>query len=312
VDILRQVWLQQFYATPPDKPVRWRKAADLPPSSQAICTPHDAQARYAQKRQTIWIGYKVHLTETCDAEAPHLITDVQTTVATAADVDQVSKIQADLATRGLSPAEQIVDAGYVSSHHLLTSQQVHGIDLVGPMPGNQSWQARAQQGYATTDFILDWPARQARCPQGQTSTKWVTTHDPQGHPVELVRFAPATCQPCPVRTACTRSTKGGRVLSMRPQADQQVLAAARVRQLTPDFQALYATRAGIEGTLSQAVRLAGLRRARYIGLAKTHLQHLLTATAVNLLRVAAWLIGRPLARTRKSPFASLGRAPALA
>jgi transposase len=305
VEVLRQVWLQQFYATPPGTPVRWRQAEDLPPATQLICTPYDAQARYSQKRQTVWTGYKVHLTETCDDDQPHFITDVHTTLATAADVAQVPHIQADLAARALRPAQQVVDSAYLSSHQVLASQQTHAIDLVGPMPGNQSWQARAGQGYATPDFALDWAAQQARCPQGHTSVKWTPTHNRHGQPVVVVRFDKATCHACPARALCVRSTQNPRLLSLRPQAEQAALLAARARQATPAFQALYATRAGIEGTLSQAVRNSGLRRSRYIGLAKTHLQHVLTATAMNLLRAAAWLMGRPLARTRRSAFARL-------
>ena len=83
VDVLRQVWLQQFYAL--EKAVRWRVADDLPPSSIMICSPYDAEARYGKKRSTEWIGYRAHLTETCDDELPHLITDVQTTLAPASD-----------------------------------------------------------------------------------------------------------------------------------------------------------------------------------------------------------------------------------
>ena len=64
-------------------------------------------------------------------------------------------------------------------------------------------------------------------------------------------------------------------------------------------------RAGIEGTLSQAVRRSEMRRSRYIGLARTHLQHLLTAAALNLIRAVAWLIQTPRAKTRSSRFAAL-------
>ena len=103
-----------------------------------------------------------------------------------------------------------------------------------------------------------------------------------------------------------------RQLGIHPQAEHEALRTARARQLTPDFQSVYATRAGIEGTLSQAIRNSGLRRSRYIGLAKTHLQHLLTATATNLLRAAAWLMGQPRARTRTPAFAKLAPALALA
>ncbi len=83
------------------------------------------------------------------------------------------------------------------------------------------------------------------------------------------------------------------------------LATARARETQKAFAAQYRPRAGIEGTLSQGVRAMPLRRARYIGLAKVHLQHVLTAAALNLVRLAAWLAGNPLARTRQSAFVRL-------
>src|SRR3954452_10449543 len=85
---------------------------------------------------------------------------------------------------------------------------------------------------------------------------------------------------------------------------------ARVRETQEAFAAPYRRRAGIEGTLSQGVRTMHLRRARYIGLAKVHLQHVLTAAALNLVRVAAWLAGTPLACTRHSAFVRLMAHPA--
>ncbi|WP_417553733.1 transposase [Microbispora sp. NBC_01189] len=70
----------------------------------------------------------------------------------------------------------------------------------------------------------------------------------------------------------------------------------------------YQIRAGVEGTISQAVRGHGQRRSRYIGLAKTHLQSVLTATAINLVRLDAWLTGTPLGPTRTSHFIGLRQA----
>ena len=64
----------------------------------------------------------------------------------------------------------------------------------------------------------------------------------------------------------------------------QVLQAARVRQETDEFKQRYALRAGVEGTISQAVRGFEIRQCRYTGLAKTHLQHILTAAAINVVR----------------------------
>jgi DDE family transposase len=64
-------------------------------------------------------------------------------------------------------------------------------------------------------------------------------------------------------------------------------------------------RAGIEGTHAQGLRVCDLRRSRYVGQPKTHLQHILSAVAINLLRIGAWLDGTPLAPTRQSSFARL-------
>jgi transposase len=70
----------------------------------------------------------------------------------------------------------------------------------------------------------------------------------------------------------------------------------------------YRVRAGIEGTLSQGVRAFGMRRSRYIGLAKSGLQQACTAAAMNVSRAVHWLAGRPRARTRVTRFAALAGA----
>ena len=97
----------------------------------------------------------------------------------------------------------------------------------------------------------------------------------------------------------------GRVLAVMPQPEHEALAAARAHEGTAEGKRLYAQRSGIEGTLSQAVRAFGLRRARYCGLPKAGLQHVAIAAALSLDRLAAWFAGRPLAPTRTSRFAAL-------
>ena len=141
---LRKVWLQQFYAD--EQVTRWREAKDLPPSSLLICTPYDPEARYGQKRTTVWTGYKVHVTEMCDENAPHLITDIQTTPAPLSDFDMTLPIQDALARREVTPSEQFVDAGYMTAEHLVESQEQYGVDLIGPVASDSSWQAQADQG----------------------------------------------------------------------------------------------------------------------------------------------------------------------
>jgi transposase len=307
VEVLRQVWVHQFYG--PDEQVRWRAASDLPPSAGLIGSPDDAEARYAKKRSVVWVGYKVHLTETCDEDTVHLITDVQTTPATTADSDRLPTIQADLAARQLLPAEPIVDTGYVTAEHLVTSQQTPQINLLGPVMPDTSWQAQAPDRFDVATFGIDWEAQTATCPQGQVSRQWQPSQSQHGQPVIRIQFARTDCQACPVHPQCTLSPHRGRRLTVRPRDQHEALQAARQRQTTEPFKDAYAARAGVEGTLSQGVRDCNLRRSRYIGLAKTRLHHLLAATAINLLRIGAWLAGRPRAKTRRSAFAAL--APAL-
>lgn len=301
VQTLRCVWLQQFYA---EDPLRLRLAADLPPAPMLINSPYDPDARWSKKREVVWTGYKVHLTETCEAELPNVITDVATTAATTTDNMVTTAIEDRLAGRGLVPREHLVDTSYVSAAHLVTSRTRHECDLVGPIHKDYSWQARAGQGFGMAAFTIDWSAQQATCPQGKTSAVWKPTHDADGHPVINIRFASADCRACAVRAQCVAS-KRERSLNIRHREEYEALQAARHRQTTPDFREQYARRAGVEGTISQGVHVGDLRRSRYRGLAKTTLNHVLIATALNYRRVAAWLAEAPRARTRHPAFAAL-------
>ena len=114
----------------------------------------------------------------------------------------------------------------------------------------------------------------------------------RGGPVVRMRFDTATCRACAVRSACTWAKEAPRQLTVRPQAQQVAMQAARQRQETAEFKAQYALRAGVESTLSQGVRRFDLRRRRSIGLARTHLQQTLNATAMNGVRIIDWLKGR--------------------
>lgn len=308
VETLRLVWVQQFYADEPGG--GWREASDLPPSSLLICTPYDPEARFSKKRSTTWTGYKVHLTESCDEDLPHLITDVQTTPAPRSDFDMTPPIQAALSERELLPKEQLCDMGYVTAEHLVSSQSQYEIELVGPVAPDPSWQAQSQAGFGTADFRIDWQEKHAHCPQGCQSVQWVPWKDRHGHETIHITFATRDCTPCPVRSHCTHAAKLPRTLAVRTQQTFTALQTARQRQQTPNFKEMYAKRAGIEGTLSQGVRAFGLRRSRYIGEEKTRLQHLMIAVAFNVVRLFAWSQERPREPTRTSRFAALAPLPA--
>ena len=303
VKTLQRLWAEQY--TDPPGPLRWREAKALASPAELIASPYDPDARYSQKRGIAWVGYKVHVTETCENGQPHLITQVLTTPATTPDCVMGPAIHRALAQRDLLPSMHLLDGGYVDADLLVTAQAQHQIEVVGPTFGSYSRQRREAQGYDLAAFVIDWAAQQARCPQGHTSVKWTPGHDMRGGPVVRIRFDTATCRACPARQACTWATDAPRQLTVRPQAQHEAIQAARQRQETAAFKAQYAQRAGVEGTHSQGVRRCGLRRARYIGLAKTHLQHLITAVALNVVRLGEWWLGTPQAKTRCSPFAAL-------
>jgi transposase len=303
VEILRRVWLTQFYLD--DGRVRWRTAKDLAPAGQRINSPYDAEATFGNKRSTTWIGYKVHVTETCEVDQVHLITNIATTPAVAADVEQTAPIHAALAVKGLLPGDHLVDAGFVDVELLVGSQFEHGVRLVGPMRPDVSWQAQADEGFDIAHFEIDWEAERVTCPEGKTSVLWKPGRDRWGNEVIHAEFARRECQACPSRPRCTRATTEGREMTLRPRELHEALQVARRRQETPEWKAEYAVRAGVEGTLSQGVRGFGLRRCRYIGLTKARLQHVATAAAINIYRISDWLGGVPRAGTRTPPFVRL-------
>lgn len=199
----------------------------------------------------------------------------------------------------------MLDGGYVDAEFLVIAQARLQIDVVGPTFGSYSHQSRVGQGYTLSSFVINWEAEQARCPQGHLNVKWTPGRDVSGDPVIRIRFERATCRACPVRRACTWAKDATRQLTVRPQAQHLAIPAARQRQETAAFRLQYAARAGVEGTHAQGIRRCGLRQSRYLGLAKTHLQHLLTALVLNVVRLEAWWRGRPPAKTRCSPFAAL-------
>jgi transposase len=247
----------------------------------------------------------VHLTEACDADRPELITHVATTLATTQDDAVTGAIHDDLAARRLLPADHLVDAGYTSAEHRVRSRAAHGLDLVGPVAANASWQARAGTGFDLQRFAIEWDTQTVICPQGKRSRSWRPRHHPGGRPQIHVRFDRHDCLACVCRAACTRSTTKPRTLAFQPQAHQVALEAARLRQTTPEFKERYALRAGAESTLSQAIRVGDLRHTRYLGLARTHLQQLIIATAVNVIRTLAWLNEVPRGPTRVSRWVAL-------
>lgn len=321
VDILRIVLIQNYVLSVDrqGREVVRKREADtdgLPPGRCRLTSPYDPDARWGGKRDLAWNGYKLHISETCDADAgdtpaggvpqapPNLITNVATTDASVPDVAMTEPIHEHLAARGLLPAEHYLDSGYPSADLLVSSQARYGITLVTPMLADTSPQARAGDGFDRTAFTIDWDHQQVTCPQGQSNTSW-TPANQRGTNVIVVRFAGEVCQPCPVKAQCTTATSRGRQLTIRPQPVQQALDHARAEQTTKQWQNKYARRAGAESTIAQSVAVTDTRHARYRGLDKTRLEHVFKAAALNLIRLDAWWNGHPLDPRRTSHLSRL-------
>jgi transposase len=319
MEALRRTWQRHYERTacepaspglPPERRVRFKASRDLPPAAEGIESPYDVEARYRHKRDIAWTGSMVHVSETCEPTAPHLLTHVHTTPATVHEAQCTEPIQQALVDKDMPPDEHLVDAAYIAAALLVSSHDDHGITLRGPARPNPNWQAKVEGAYTLADFVVDWERQQVHCPQGRTATSWAERSDATGTTYIQVRFRQQDCRGCAMRTACTKAPTAPRTLTLHPQAQYEALQAARTWYASAAGKQGYKRRAGIEGTLSQGVRAFGLRRTRYWGVAKTHVQHVAIAAAINIDRIVAWLDERPRALTRISRFAALAPANA--
>jgi transposase len=310
---LRQVWAEQY--TDLAGSICLRDKKDLESAGDLIVSPYDTEARFSVKRGMEWIGYKVHFTETCDEELPHLITNVETTTAAVPDEQVLESVHQALEQRELLPEIHLVDAGYTDSEGLASSQRDYGVTLMGPVAADPSWQAKAAEGFDKASFLIDWEREIVICPTGKQNYSWLPNGDRSRGVVGGIRvqFASQDCSPCPVRSHCTRAKVAPRELVLLPREQYEALRAAKQHQDTAAFREEYAMRAGIESTHAQGMRRSDLRRTRYVGLAKTRLQHMFTAIALNVVRAVEWLTDPspaepPQPKTRLSQFAALEKA----
>ncbi|WP_233533954.1 transposase [Kitasatospora sp. SolWspMP-SS2h] len=175
------------------------------------------------------------------------------------------------------------------SAHLEQAERRHRIALVGPLPGNPTRQHRRSEGFARDDFRTDFDCKKVTCPQGQTSAGWhgpYPTSSPTTAPLIVARFAKSQCQPCPARAKCTSSRDAHRTVGFPPRELLELQLRNRVDQQDPAWHKRYAVLSGIGGTICEFAHDHGMRHCRYRGQAKAHLQHVLTAIAVNIERLS--------------------------
>src|SRR5512142_2457306 len=168
---LRRLWAEQYTGAPGQ--LRWREVKDMPSPAGLISSPYDTEARYSTKREMQWVGYKAHLTETCDEDRPHLIVNVETTPATTPDDNMIKEVHESEKGRDLLPGEHLVDKGYTDSEVLVASERDYGVTIVGPVAEDPGWQARAGEGFDKGSFVVDWDRQVVTCPAGKESISWL-------------------------------------------------------------------------------------------------------------------------------------------
>ncbi len=245
VEVLRTVLAQQFPTGKSGPPV-----ASRPNGKDIIESPHEPEARRGTKREENWTGYKAQVTESCDEDRPRLIVDLEPTGALESDHVELLKVQKRLAKAKMLPGEQYVDQGYMSGQHILDSAAL-GIDLVGEVLVNP----HSVKGFRQTDFQIDEAKRKAVCPAGETNRVWAERSNQTSGPKEIeIRFNGATCRACRFfgEGGCT-SSKQGRFLGLHPH--RELLEARRAEAQTEAYREKLHLRAGIEGTISELVRV---------------------------------------------------------
>lgn len=299
VQILRRVMAEQFDDTEGGPSL---KAKDkLGPAGERIATPKDPDATFGAKRGQTWLGSKAHFTETYGADKPHLITNVTTTAAHVNDSLALEEIHENLKSKGHKPQMHLVDSGYVNVPILSAANAKDDIDVMTRITNGHSWQSIAGKGLDISQFVIDFENRSVKCPAGVVSSSWKSKGGDDG--VINVSFPAQSCTICPFKADCTQASS--RKLQFKQKFVFDFLQVYRDRQQTAEFKKEYSKRSGSEGTISQLVRTCNARRSKYFGLKKTHLQNVLSAAAINVLRMGNWMLGIARAETRKARYEKL-------
>jgi transposase len=188
---LRQTWQRHYDRATgtgaaldhPGRPgIRFQPTSECPPAAEGLESPYDPEARYRQPCDTPWTGDMVHVSETCEPPAPHLLTQVHTTTAAVYAAQGTAPLHQALREKDLAPREHSGDGASSSAAWLATSQDDDGITLRGPTRPVQGWQAHTDGADALSQGTVEWEQRQARCPQGKGSTVWRESVERAGKP----------------------------------------------------------------------------------------------------------------------------------
>jgi transposase len=208
--------------------------------------------------------------------ASELVLAVEPSPANRTDgADLMKVVTAIEAQTGVTVERVIGDTSYGTADNRAACA-ARGLELIAPLP-----EAR-DPAVAKPAFTLDLDAPSATCPAGHITTTLQRARDPQGRPVLRFHFPRTVCAACPLFARCVQSRTEGRTITSHYH--ERLLQAARAQQATPEFKETYRKRAAVERKIADLVA-HGLRRARYLGRVKVHLQNHWIGAVVNLQRL---------------------------
>jgi hypothetical protein len=296
VKLLGRVWSEHFEWDGSGQ-VQQREAQ--PPG--AVQNPHDPEAQWAAKGQgkarKEHVGYKVQVAESVadttlakGEPTANFLTAVVTQPAIASDDAGLPLVEQEQEKMGLAnPPEWYLDGAYISAERLAQAQ-AQGRALIGPAQAAPRKEGR----FSVADFQVSVEERRAVCPAGKPSTQCSRLEEQEGGKLNYRFEFGVHCHACPLRGQCLGQDQPHRTILVGQH--HTILQARRQEQRTEAFKLKTQRRNAIEGTQSELVRAHGLRRARYLGLAKVRLQNYFIGAACNLkrwIRRTAWNLHQP-------------------
>lgn len=256
---------------------------------------HDPDAEYGHKG----VGYKVHVTETCNNEASaEIITDYEVHGNARSDIGKARGVVKRLEHAQIRPDKLYADAGYPTPEDLVELKK-RGTDLVAPVHRG----AMKEAVMSRADFRFDGEGRVARCPRGCKPIDH-RIQNPNGQGVHLhAYFDGDKCRACKKLNICPVRAPNHRAAGRDPRQtagnfrlDISVKYCARdarlAEQTTEQWKEQYQIRAGVEGTVSELKRAHGMRKLRVRRLPCVQFAVACKVTACNIKRWLRALLAR--------------------
>lgn len=246
-------------------------------SSTSLQNPSDPDATYGRKGK----GYKGSITETCHEDnAFQLITDGDLMGAHESDQHDVLPTIARLETNGMKPEELSADAGYGSGENIVEARE-HGVELTAPITGGTAPDEKRMQ---LSDFETSMDGKEVKqCLQGHAPLS--CSYDGDKKSVETI--FPSSCKTCDLLPIClVKKMKDGNYV-LRYELKEMATSKRRVEQESSEFKERYKKRSGIEGTISEADRVTGIKRSWTRGEERVRASFFMKLAAVNVKRSIA-------------------------